>query len=123
MGTFTAGFKQTGPWGGVVGTWASLTKTLRPQRHVFHTLPSLEPKPVEKMSFQTTASFLKELSLSKTWWASGYKEVGLVGQEELEKRALGGPELFIAVERNLASQSQSRRREGGGGMGRKEQME
>lgn len=46
-----------------------------------------------------------------------------MGQGEFEKRALEGPELLIAVERNLASQSQSRRREGGGGMGRKEQME
>lgn len=105
---------QTAPWGGVVGTWASVTKTLGSQRHVFHTLPNLEHKPVEKMSFQTTASFLKELSLSKTWWASGYKKVGLVGHEEFETRVLGGPELLIKVERNLDSQSQSRKREGGG---------
>lgn len=39
-----------------------------------------------------------------------------MGQGKFQKRALGGPELLITVERNLAFQSQSRRREGGGGM-------
>lgn len=58
-----------------------------PRSKHFTLFPILNTNQWRKMSFQTTISFLKELTLSKTWWVSvvsEYKKVGLVGAGEIK---------------------------------------